>query len=141
MPFALIWPFVSGKLWPLILKYLPWIIAIALLIGAYIWIDRRGFERGAESRQPEIVALQKDNATLSSNNLILANSIDVQNKAVAQLKAESDQRAKDGATALAEARKTNEGLVAASSSLKRSATIARKADDCSLSPALKGISL
>lgn len=128
-------------LWPIAKRFLPWIALIAGLLSVYLYLDHRSFQRGAESRQPEINRLTTDNATLSSNVNLLTASIDAQNKAVAQLKAEADQRAKDGAVALATAKKANEGLVATASALRKSAGVSRSINDCSLSPALRGVQL
>lgn len=36
---------------------LPWIGAALLLVGVYLWIDHRGYQRGSHSRDAEVAAL------------------------------------------------------------------------------------
>lgn len=41
----------------LLRKFWPYLALVGLLIGAYLWIDSRGYHRGYDARQPEIAAL------------------------------------------------------------------------------------
>jgi cytoskeletal protein RodZ len=40
-------------------RFWPYIAAVVLLVAAYLWVDARGFDRGAHSRDAEVAALEK----------------------------------------------------------------------------------
>lgn len=53
----------------ILIRIWPYLAGAVLLVGAYLWVDARGFDRGSASRQPEIAAL---NETIASVRLTSA---------------------------------------------------------------------
>jgi hypothetical protein len=89
--------------WPYIKRALPY-LAVALAIwAAYAW----AFDRGSDSRQPQIDALQRDRATLvaSLNNLTRATK---EQTAAVELLAQRGEEARKAAAAAVQAGRTRE---------------------------------
>lgn len=53
-------------IWRTVKPFLPYMAGIALLVGAYLWLDHRSFNRGAHSRDAEVNALNTTIANMKA---------------------------------------------------------------------------
>ena len=54
--------------WRLVKPFLPYIAAFLALVGAYLWIDHRGYQRGFHKRDAEIATAQAAAAKQEAEN-------------------------------------------------------------------------
>lgn len=97
--------------WPWIKRFGPYIAAVLALLGLYLWIDARGYDRAQTKYQAQIAS---DNASMKRGiDAInaLRGALSDQNAQVEAWKADGDRRAREAAAARDAAVKANASLV------------------------------
>ena len=97
--------------WPWIKKFGPYLAGALLLLGLYLWIDARGYDRARTKYELQIAS---DNASMQRGidaiNL-LRSALNDQNAKVQALAVDGEQRAREAAAARDAALKANASLV------------------------------
>lgn len=97
--------------WPWIKRLGPWIMGALLLLGLYLWIDARGYDRAQTKYQAQIAA---DNASMQRGIdaiHLLRGALSDQNAQIDAWKVDGDQRAREAAEAKNAALKANASLI------------------------------
>lgn len=90
--------------------FLPWIAGAFALVGAFLWVDNRGYQRGFHKRDPEVAALnltianvKAASAQSAADNLAHVRATETRNVAI-QKEAENaiDQAGADARSAVAD---------------------------------------
>lgn len=75
--------------WGLVRRLAPYIAGIVAVIGAYLWVDHRGYQRGFHKRDPEVATLNQSIANLkaasvaaAAKNLAEVRAIETKNVAI-----------------------------------------------------------
>lgn len=113
------WEFLKGLPWKYIAIALA-VLSLIVLVWRAPWAESRQKAKDAAAYGKQIAALTLDRDTHASNERVLQGAVDRQNVAIAAMKADGDQRIKDGAKALSEAQKANKGLKDQAANLTRS---------------------
>lgn len=128
--------------WPLIKKFGPWLAGALILLGLYLWIDARGYDRAQAKYQAQIAS---DNASMQRGidaiNL-LRGALNDQNAKVQAMAVAGEQRARAAAAAKDAALKANASLVKTQATL---AGVAKRtyssAEPCTTPPEVMGAQL
>lgn len=79
-------------IWRTVKPFLPYIAGLALLVGAYLWVDHRSFTRGAHSRDSEVTAL---NTTITNMKAASAKALATNEANVSRINGLQAQITKD----------------------------------------------